>query len=93
MNEKADVHIFVWRATPAIQCARRFFSFIPQGNEENQHSILKLLGINTFKRDIVSHKHKLQAKLFQKTSPTFPKHLFSKYLRNCNSSYNVLVYM
>ena len=20
-----DVHIFVWRATPAIQCARRFF--------------------------------------------------------------------
>ena len=24
MNEKTDVHIFVW---PAIQCARRFFFF------------------------------------------------------------------
>ena len=32
--EKNDVH-FVWRATPAIRkCARRFFSFIPQGNEK-----------------------------------------------------------
>ena len=25
MNEKTDVHVFVWRATPAIQYARRFF--------------------------------------------------------------------
>ena len=25
MNEKTDVHIFVWRALSAIQCAHRFF--------------------------------------------------------------------
>ena len=39
-KKKIDVHIFVWRAMPAIQCARCFFSFI-QGNEKNQQSVLK----------------------------------------------------
>ena len=32
---------FRMAATPAIQCARRFFSFIPQGIEKNRQSILK----------------------------------------------------
>ena len=46
MNEKTDVHIFVWRAAMHdIQCARRVFSFILQGNEKNQQSILKYMYI------------------------------------------------
>ena len=31
-----------FRMAPAIQCARRFFSFRPQGNENNQQSILNV---------------------------------------------------
>ena len=45
MNEKPDVHIFVWRARHTI--CTSFFSFIPQGNEQNQQSSLKYYASNT----------------------------------------------
>ena len=35
-KKKNGMHIFVWQATPVIQCARRFFSSIPQGNEKKK---------------------------------------------------------
>ena len=39
--KKNDVHIFVWRATPVIQCARRFFHSYLKETKKNQQSILK----------------------------------------------------
>ena len=38
--EKTDVHI-VWRATPAIQCARRFFHPYLKETKKNQQSVLE----------------------------------------------------
>ena len=52
MNEKTDVHIFVWRATPAIQCARRFFSFIPQGNDKIDNPFLNERNFMTSLSDV-----------------------------------------
>ena len=40
MNEKNDVHIFVWRATPAIQCARRFFHSYPKETKKINNQFL-----------------------------------------------------
>ena len=36
--KKTDVHIFLWRARHTM--CTSVFSFIPQGNEKNQQSIL-----------------------------------------------------
>ena len=41
MNEKNDVHIFVWRATPAIQCARRFFHSYLKETKQINNQFLK----------------------------------------------------
>ena len=49
MNEKSDVHILVWRAMPAIQCARWFcHSYFNETKKKkkkkkNQHSVLKYI--------------------------------------------------
>ena len=40
--KKTDVHIFVWRAARHTMCTS-IFSFILQGNENNQQSILKCM--------------------------------------------------
>ena len=39
--KKSDVHSFVWQATPAIQCARRFFHPYLKETNKNQQSIFK----------------------------------------------------
>ena len=42
MNEKTDVHTFVCRATPAIQCARRFFhSYLKETKKINNQFLSK----------------------------------------------------
>ena len=40
MNEKTDMHIFVWRAMPAIQCARRFFHSYLKGTKNINNQFL-----------------------------------------------------
>ena len=41
MNEETDVHVFVWRAMPVIQCAGRIFHSYLKETKKNQQSILK----------------------------------------------------
>ena len=50
MNEKTDVHIFVWRDMPTIQCERQFsHSYLKETKQINNQFLKKETQINLSK--------------------------------------------
>ena len=50
MNRITEAHIFVWRATPAIQCALRLFdSFNSEATKINYQFLINLTSFNCVK--------------------------------------------
>ena len=53
--KKTDVHIFVWRAMPAIQCARRFFhSYLKKTKKINNQFLIDHNGKHQNERVLLS---------------------------------------